>query len=170
MGEDKLENLPNNSTLKEQIKLYAKNILILKPASEDTEEVEPFALDFMKAWKGKANSYNAWHVRNRAQDADELGDALLWLITNTSGVLCQISLEPRTLPINKSTEPKKKQNVQIVGPKHWTDFMNQGHGFLRGKDCFEPKRLVNEKSAPLYWIDETPRYGKLKKRHKKLPQ
>ena len=169
--EDDTDNLPSDPILVEQIKLFQKNVLILKPLTEDTDYVEPFAINFAQAWKNEDNCYTEWLIHNRPKEVDDMADAIKWLITNTSGVLCQISLEPRKLPakIGRRAQPKKKINVQVVGPDPWISFLNSGDVQSRKSETFKPYKLRDDASVPLMCMSEPLRYRKLKKK-KKDPQ
>jgi hypothetical protein len=161
--EDDDEDQPIDPTLKKQTHLFADKVLILKPEKADTESVEPIALSFSEAWENSDHRYTEWHIRDRPQDADEMVDALLWLMTQTSGIFCQISLEPR----HYRNKPEKKRNVQIIGPDQWISFLATGHGHLRKSETFAPYIWKDDATFPLFCMDEPMRHKQLKERKKK---
>jgi hypothetical protein len=170
--EDDDEDQPTDPTLKKQIHLFADKVLIIKPKPSDTESiepedvepenVEPFALNFAEAWENNDHRYTEWLIRDRPRDADEMVDALLWLMTHTSGILCQISLEPR----HYRNKPEKKRNVQIIGPDKWISFLGTGHGHLRKSKTFAPYIWKDDATFPLLCMDEPMRYKQLKEKAK----
>jgi hypothetical protein len=187
-------NPPNDPTLKEQIGLFNKNVLILKPKTSPTENVEPFALNFPAAWKNNDHKYTEWLIRDRAQDADEMVRALILLMPQTSGIFCQISLEPRLYikntflacknrqdrPCSKrqdqscsyrqdrlcSYKPEIQRNVQIIGPNPWISFLSKGHGHSRKSETFAPYILKDDATVPLLCVDEPLPHKVLKERKK----
>lgn len=152
------KNPPTDPTLQKQIHLFKKNVLILKPITADTENVEPFALNFPYAWKNNDNKYTEWLIHDRLENADEMVDALFWLMTHTSGILCQISLEP--------CHQKKNRNVQIIGPDQWISFLGTGHGHLRKSKTFAPYIGKDDATIPLLCVDEPMHLKQLKKKQK----
>jgi hypothetical protein len=170
------KNPPIDPTLKKQIHLFKKNVLILKPITADTENVEPedvepenvepFALNFSEAWENNDHRYTEWLIHDRLENADEMVNALFWLMTQTSGILCQISLEPR----HYRNKPEKERNVQIIGPDQWISFLGTGHGHLRKSTTFAPYKLKDDTTIPLLCVDEPVHLGDLKKKKQKDSQ
>ena len=115
-----------------------------------------FAADFSAAWQGNPNRFGYWSIRNRARDADQMADALLWLMTQTSGICLQLSLPPRQIDITE-------HHVQVLVPWPWCDFLRQGHGAQRRKKkVFDPYLHVEGGEGALYHVDEPLRYAQLK--------
>ena len=149
----------NNHILREQIKLFIKNVLILKPLRDDVgDEVKPFALNFINAWQYKDTCYSDFHLRDRFHDLENIADALLLLMTNTSGVLCHISLQPR-----KQCNKLKSLDVQIIAPTQFNEFLEQS---LR-PEHFEPYKLLDDDAVPLLRLNQPIRFKEFKVKRRK---
>lgn len=158
-GAPRLNQSPDSELLC-RTKGLANDVLVMRPESinggAQVARAHVFSADFSPVWQNNPNRFDNWSIRDRAQDADDVADSLLWLMTCTSGICVQISLMPRT--------PEDGQHdVQVLGPKSWIEFLSQGHGAQRSKNKFEPYQGVRDGSGPIRHIDEPPRYADLKK-------
>ena len=150
---------PEYELLRLQANGLAKNALFLRRDESKQgrdSRAQVFAADFSSAWQGNPNRFDCWFIRDRAKDADQMADALLWLMTQTSGICLQLSLPPRQIDITE-------HHVQVLVPWPWCDFLRQGHGAQRRKKkVFDPYLHVEGGEGALYHVDEPLRYAQLK--------
>lgn len=153
-------DMPADELLAKQLKGLANDALLIRQDASSRNRYpssEVFAMDFSSSWDGNPNRFGDWSIRDRAQDADEMADALLWLMVRSSGICLQLSLTPR-LPAGETDG----HDVQILAPKPWIEFLSQGHGAQRGDKTFEPYLAVKDSKSTLYYIDEPFRYKQLR--------
>ena len=161
-------DLPGDQLLVRQMAGMPDQLLMLSPLINHGKEVaRPYVVSFSDAWNDEPARFSDWSVRARAADADDCADALLWLITQTSGVAVKIPLLPR-----RCKKVSDAHNLRVVAPTPWTDFLRQGHGAQR-KDpakVFEPYLSRENPSVPLYCVDEPKRFEEVKSDQVKAEQ
>jgi len=152
-------NRSSDPEMLRRVKGLANDTLVIRPEASaggaQLARAHVFSADFSSVWQQSPNRFDTWSIRDRKQDADDVADALLWLMTCTSGICVRISLAPR--PADSG-----QHDVQVLGPKPWIEFLSQGHGAQRSKQTFEPYQGVKDPSNSLLHIDEPPRYADLK--------
>jgi len=153
-------NRSSDPEMLRQVKGLANDTLVIRPEASaggaQLARAHVFSANFSSAWQQNPNRFDTWSIRDRKQDADDVADALLLLMTCTSGICVRIPLAPRHADSGQ-------HDVQVLGPKQWIDFLSQGHGAQRSKIIFEPYQRVKDGRGPLWHIDEPPRYVDLKK-------
>lgn len=153
-------NRSSDPEMLRRVKGLANDTLVIRPEASaggaQLARAHVFSADFSRVWQQSPNRFESWSIRDRKQDADEVADALLWLMTCTSGICVRIPLAPRHADSGE-------HHVQVLGPKPWIEFLSQGHGAPRVKQTFEPYQGVKDRGNPLLHIDEPPRYTDLKK-------
>lgn len=145
---------------KAQLKSLPKGAILRRPESglpgAGSVEMQAWAIDYSSEWRAQPNRLADLSIRDRAQDVDEMADALLWLMCQTSGVCVHLSLEQRARYADEN-------DVRIITPQPWLAFLQQGHGAKRNQgEPFEPYRQRDVPGMPLLWVDEPTRYEKLK--------
>lgn len=153
-------DVPADELLGEQLKGLAKDALLIRQLATGRNRnpaSEVFAMDFSSAWDGNPNRFGDWSIRDRAKDADEMADALLWLMVRSSGICLQLSLTPR-LPAGETDG----HDVQVLAPKPWIEFLSQGHGAQRHEKIFEPYQGVKDSNGTLYYVEEPLRHKQVR--------
>lgn len=146
--------------LKAQLKNLPKGAILRRPeiglTGAGSVEMQAWAIDYASEWRTQPNRLADLSIRDRARDVDEMADALLWLMSQTSGVCVHLSLEQRARYADE-------HDVRIIAPQPWLDFLQQGHGAKRNQgEPFEPYRQRDLPGMPLLWVDEPRRYEDLK--------
>lgn len=146
--------------LKAQLKSLPKGAILRRPESglpgAGPVEMQAWAIDYSSEWRAQSSRLADLSIRDRARDVDEIADALLWLMSQTSGVCVHLSLEQRARYADE-------HDVRIIAPQPWPGFLQQGHGAKRNQgEPFEPYSQRDVPGMPLLWVDEPRRYEDLK--------
>jgi len=154
-------DVPADKLLANQLNGLAKDALLIRQETAGRSRnllSEVFAMDFSNAWVGNPNRFGDWSIRDRAEDADEMADALLWLMVRSSGICLQVSLTPRS-----SSGKTSGHSVQVLAPKPWIKFLSKGHGAQKGDARkFELYCDVEDPNSVLYYVNEPLRYDEIK--------
>lgn len=158
-GSTNRRDRPQDALLGEHAKTAPKGALSFRyQPGKTAPTAHPLVLNFSGAWQGNPNRFDKWSIRDRGGDADEVANALLHLVAQTSGVFLRLPLTPR-----QAQDDDAEHAVRLVGPKPWIDFVSQGHGEKRHGKIFEPYRLRDQEGISLFCIDEPLSYEELKK-------
>ena len=119
----------------------------------------PLMLDFSAAWRKHSGQFADLAIHDRTQNADELVNALYWMMTQTSGICVHLRLHPYN-PAQK----RERHKVRVYAPLPWIEFLKKGNG-TRGRREKEDRDteadLLNPEAALLYT------YGAIHPQHQK---
>lgn len=140
--------LPHNKDLREQTADGTQGLLLFRQHKQGSSRARPFVVDFSRIWRDTPSPHRIkkWNLRDRAGDADEVGDALLQPLTHASGVCLRLSLTPR------KSEPLSHA-VLLLGPASWIEFLHKGHAENRNKETFEPRQNVGKPGTIELYMD-----------------